>query len=182
MFLSSHFTLRAICLQGANAESPNIVTRHRPSWVIASAPEGSLCSCRHVIDGQAELAHRLQHGAAKLLASLGFVKVDSSILQATQSSALPSFSGLSAAERSYLRRWQAEARRVGIDGVEDLAHRPWPCPVQGVVIGVFGHGAEAAQWLVIGQNCSWAVAHCVEGTVSPPFENLPEALATIYRL
>lgn len=127
------------------------------------------------------MAHPLQCSETKLLASLGFVKVDSSILQATRSSTLPSFSGLSTDERSYLRRWQAEARSAGIDGVEDLASRPWPCPVDGVVIGVFGHGAEAAQWLVIGQNCSWAVAHCVEATVSPSFDSLQEALATIYR-
>jgi hypothetical protein len=80
-----------------------------------------------------------------------------------------------------LRRWQAEARSAGIDGVEDLASRPWPCPVDGVVIGVFGHGSDAARWLVIGRNFSWAVAHCVEGTVSPPFDTLQEALATIYR-
>jgi hypothetical protein len=127
------------------------------------------------------LAHRLQRPAIKSTASLGFVKVDSSILQATRSSALPSFSGLSTDERGYLRRWQAEARSAGIDGVEDLASRPWPCPVHGVVIGVFGHGSEAAKWLVIGQNCSWAVADCVRGTVSPSFDTLREALATIYR-
>jgi hypothetical protein len=118
----------------------------------------------------------------KLPASLGFVKVDSSILQATRSSALPSFSGLSTDERSYLRRWQAEARSAGIDGVEDLASRPWPCQVEGVVIGVFGQGSEAAQWLVVGQNLRWAVAHCVDGTVSPSFDTLQEALATIYPL
>lgn len=107
--------------------------------------------------------------------------MDSSILQATRPSTLQSFSGLSTEERSYLRRWQAEARSAGIDGVEDLVSRPWPCPVEGVVIGVFSRGSEAAQWLVIGQNGSWAVAHCSEGTVSPSWRSLEDALATIYR-
>jgi hypothetical protein len=118
---------------------------------------------------------------AELPTSLGFVKVDSSILQATRSSALPSFSGLSTDERGYLRWWQAEARGAGIDGVEDLVSRPWPCPVEGVVIGIFGHGSEAAHWLVIGHDHSWAVANCVDGTVSPSFTTLKGALATIYQ-
>ncbi len=94
---------------------------------------------------------------------------------------MPSFSGLSTDERSYLRRWQAEAKSAGIDGVEDLVSRPWPCAVEGVVIGVFGHGSDAAQWLVIGQNGSWAVAHCYARMVSPSFNSLSEALATIYQ-
>ena len=114
-------------------------------------------------------------------ASLGFVKMDSSILQATRSSALASFRGLSTDERSHLRRWQAAARGAGIDGIEDLASRPWPYPVKGVVIGVFGQGSEAAQWLVIGQHGSWAVADCADGSVSPSFTSLQAALATIYQ-
>jgi hypothetical protein len=113
---------------------------------------------------------------------LGLAKVDSSILQATRASTLHSFSGLSTEERAYLRRWQAEARSAGIDGVEDLVSRPWPCPVQGVVIGVFSRGSEAAQWLVIGQNGTWAVAHCAAGTVSQSFASLSDALATIHRV
>jgi hypothetical protein len=112
---------------------------------------------------------------------LGLVKVDSSILQATRTSALHSFSGLSGEERAYLRRWRAEARSAGIDGVEDLVSRPWPFPIQGVVIGVFSRGSESAQWLVIGQNGGWAVAHCATGTVSRSFDSLPDALATIHR-
>ena len=94
---------------------------------------------------------------------------------------MPSFSGLSTDERSYLRHWQAAARGAGIDGVEDLASRPWPYPVKGVVIGVFGEGSEAAQWLVIGQHGSWAVADCADATVSQSFSSLRAALATIYQ-
>ena len=113
-------------------------------------------------------------------ASLSLVEVDGSILQATRPSALRSFSELSIEERNHLREWHAEARDAGIDGVEDLAARPWPSPPDGTVIGVFTRGSDAARWLVIGQNRAWAVADCTEGQVSRVFQSLPEALATIY--
>jgi hypothetical protein len=101
-------------------------------------------------------------------------------LQATRPSAFRSFSGLSTEERSHLRKWYAEAKDTGIDGIEDLVDRPWPSPPEGTVIGVFYLGSDTARWLVIGQNAAWAVADCAEGTVSPAFQYLAEALATIY--
>ena len=101
-------------------------------------------------------------------------------LQATRPSALRSFSGLSAEERSHLRAWHADAKSSGIDGIEDLVGRAWPSPPEGTVIGVFCRGSDTARWLVIGQNVAWAVADCVEGTVSQAFQSLAEALATIY--
>jgi hypothetical protein len=112
--------------------------------------------------------------------SLSLVEVDGSILQATRPSALRSFSELSIEERNHLRAWHAEARDAGIDGIEDLAARPWPSSPDGTVIGVFTRGSDTARWLVIGQGRAWAVADCTEGLVSLVFQSLPEALATIY--
>jgi hypothetical protein len=79
-----------------------------------------------------------------------------------------------------LREWQSAASKVGIDAVEDLASRPWPCPVAETVIGVFRAGSETAPWLVIGHNGAWAVACCTEGSVSRTLHSLAEALAVIY--
>ncbi len=79
-----------------------------------------------------------------------------------------------------MREWYAEAKEAGIDGIEDLAARPWPSPPEGTVIGVFRRGADTARWLVIGQANAWAVADCGEGTVSGVCRSLAEALATIY--
>ena len=106
--------------------------------------------------------------------------MESSILQATRSDASHSFSGLSPDERRHLREWQISARVIGIDGVEDLTMRPWPCPIAGTVIGVFQAEGKAAQWLVIGHNGAWAVAFCTEGEVSRTLNSLAEALAVIY--
>lgn len=91
-----------------------------------------------------------------------------------------SFSGLSLDERHYLSEWQASARAIGIDAVEDLTRRPWPCPVPDTVIGVFHAESNAARWLVVGQGGAWAVACCAEGTASPTLNSLAEALAVIY--
>ena len=90
------------------------------------------------------------------------------------------FGGLSPSERRYLGQWQRAARVVGIDGVEDLIERPWPCAVDGAVIGVFVEGDTAATWLVVKHNGRWAVACCADCTVSPSVESLPEALAELY--
>jgi hypothetical protein len=54
------------------------------------------------------------------------------------------FGGLGQMERRYLEQWQRAARVVGIDAVEDLAQRPWPCSVDGAVIGIFVEGDETA--------------------------------------
>jgi len=101
-------------------------------------------------------------------------------VQATRTNTFQSFTGLSPDERNHLREWQAAARAIGVDGIEDLAGRPWPCPIDGTVIGVFREGSDSAPWLVIGQNATWAVACCIERTVSRTYFSLAEALATIY--
>ncbi len=106
--------------------------------------------------------------------------METSILQVTRSDASQSFSALSPDERRHLREWQTAARAIGIDAVEDLASRPWPCPIADTVIGVFQAGTEAAPWLVIGHIGTWAVACCTEGTVSRTLHSLAEALAVIY--
>jgi hypothetical protein len=108
------------------------------------------------------------------------VDVETSILQATRSDASQSFSALSPDERHHLREWQSAARAIGIDAVEDMASRPWPCPIADTVIGVFQAGTEAAPWLVIGHDGAWAVACCAEGMVSRTLHSLAEALGVIY--
>jgi len=90
------------------------------------------------------------------------------------------FGTLSNDERNHLREWQAAARIIGVDAIQDLASRPWPIEIGGTVIGVFQSGDEAASWLVIGQNGSWAVADCTDNQVSSSFYSLAEALASIY--
>jgi hypothetical protein len=90
------------------------------------------------------------------------------------------FAGLSSTERRYLERWQRAARAVGIDTIEDLSQRPWPCSVEGAVIGVFVEGGEAAAWLVVKHSGRWAVARCADSTVSRSVESLADALAELY--
>lgn len=90
------------------------------------------------------------------------------------------FGGLTPWERRYLERWQRSARAVGIDAVEDLIERPWPCSADGAVIGVFVEGDEAAAWLVVKHNGRWAVASCADCTVSRSVESLADALAELY--
>jgi len=92
-----------------------------------------------------------------------------------------SFGGLSSDERRYLGEWRTSARVIGIDAVDDLTFRPWPCEVAGVVIGVFTAGSETADWLVIGEDGAWAVACCASRDVSPRLNSLADALATIYQ-
>ena len=93
---------------------------------------------------------------------------------------LPRFEGLSAADRTYLRDWRHAAQDIGIDAVDDMMLRPWPCPVADVIIGVFKAGDDRAAWLVIGHNGSWAVARCADGVVSHSVETLSEALSLIH--
>jgi hypothetical protein len=93
---------------------------------------------------------------------------------------LPTFEGLSAADRTYLQDWRHSAKDIGIDAVDDMMLRPWPCPVADVIIGVFRAGDDRAAWLVIGHNDSWAVARCADGAVSHSVETLSEALSLIH--
>lgn len=95
-------------------------------------------------------------------------------------SAPPRFDALSATEKAYLFDWRQEAQEVGIEAVDDMIGRPWPCPVADVIIGVFKAGEDSAAWLVIGYNGLWAVASCIDGAVSRSVKTLAEALALIH--
>jgi len=90
------------------------------------------------------------------------------------------FSGLDPSERRYLEQWQRAAHAAGIDAVEDLMHRPWPCAIDGAVIGIFMQGDVAASWLVVKHNGQWAVASCADCTVSGAVASLAEALDRLY--
>ena len=92
----------------------------------------------------------------------------------------PRFEALSATEKAYLFDWRQEAQEAGIDAVDDMMGRPWPCPVADVIIGVFKAGEDSAAWLVIGYNGLWAVANCIDGAVSRSVKTLAEALALIH--
>jgi hypothetical protein len=91
------------------------------------------------------------------------------------------FGALSESERHVLQRWISSAGLAGIDSVEDLTSRGWPAAIDGAVIGVFTPADNQAAWLAVGQNGSWAVASCIDGTVSAPVDSLAEALAIVYR-
>ncbi len=106
--------------------------------------------------------------------------MESSPLPSLQAVASRSFRALTSDERRHLRAWQSSARSIGIDAVEDLTERPWPCPIAESVIGVFQGGSTAAQWLVIGHNGAWAVACCADGEVSRTLSSFAEALVMIY--
>ena len=70
----------------------------------------------------------------------------------------PEFRALLAEERSYLLDWQSRVRAIGIDAVQDLAPRRWPCPIADTIIGVYKLGDELASWLVVGHAGWWAVS------------------------
>ena len=91
------------------------------------------------------------------------------------------FGALCESDRRALQRWIAVAREVGVDDVQDLASRRWPATITGAVIGVFTPGDDQAAWLAIEQHGVWAVASCLDGSVSPPLDSLEEALAIVYR-
>ena len=89
------------------------------------------------------------------------------------------FSALSANERICLQVWQDAALAAGVDAVEDLLARPWPCPIAEAIIGVFKRGDDQARWLIVGQGGQWVVACCTSGGVSRPFNLLADALSLI---
>ncbi len=89
------------------------------------------------------------------------------------------FPALSAGERVCLEEWQRTVWLCGIDAVEDLAGRPWPCTVAETIIGVFRQGEDQAGWLVVGQAGQWAVATCASGAVSEPVTSLSDALSLV---
>ena len=94
----------------------------------------------------------------------------------------PEFRALHAEERSCLLDWQSQARAIGIDAVQDLAPRRWPCPIADTIIGVYKLGDELASWLVVGHAGWWAVSCCDDGTVSQSLGSLADALALVYQL
>ena len=90
------------------------------------------------------------------------------------------FAALSEADRHVLQSWTIAARDAGIDEVRDLAPRRWPVAMSGAVIGMFTRNEDYAVWLAIEQAGRWAVASCIDGSVSPPMDRLEDALAVIY--
>jgi hypothetical protein len=89
------------------------------------------------------------------------------------------FAALSVNERSCLQEWQDAARAIGVDAVEDLLQRPWPCPIAETIIGIFKQDDDQASWLIVGQDQQWVVASCASGGVSHPFGSLADALSLI---
>jgi hypothetical protein len=92
------------------------------------------------------------------------------------------FRALQSEERSYLLEWQTRVRAIGIDAVQDLAPRPWPCPIADTVIGIYKLGDELASWLVVGHAGWWAVSRRDDGSVSQSLGSLADALALVYQL
>jgi hypothetical protein len=90
------------------------------------------------------------------------------------------FRGLTPGERTHLQKWWKLALPAGIDMLEDLGARPWPCPVADTIIGIFRFGEEMAAWMVIGQDGAWAVANCSDGMVSRQFDSLASALSQVH--
>jgi hypothetical protein len=93
---------------------------------------------------------------------------------------IQAFRGLSPEECRQLREWRVAARAIGVDTVEDLSERSWPCSIDGALIGVFLAGRHAASWMVVKHNGQWAVAHCGDLTVSRPVGSLAEALEHLH--
>jgi hypothetical protein len=94
----------------------------------------------------------------------------------------PEFRALHSEERSYLLEWQTRVRAIGIDAVQDLAPRPWPCPIADTVIGIYKLRDELASWLVVGHAGWWAVSCRDDGSVSQSLGSLADALALVYQL
>lgn len=108
--------------------------------------------------------------------------MSSSRIQALPSLPTPTFGSLTSDERVYLQNWRKLALPAGIDMVEDMMARPWPCPVADSILGVFRFGEDMAAWLVIGQDGTWVVARCSDGTVSEQYGSLAEALSQVHSL
>lgn len=102
---------------------------------------------------------------------------DSSVVTATTTP--PAFAGLTAAERRCLQDWRVAALSIGVDAVEDLSGRRWPCAIDSVVIGVFQAGEREASWLVVKHDDQWVVASCLDLTVSPAVDSLDAALCLL---
>jgi hypothetical protein len=94
----------------------------------------------------------------------------------------PEFAALQPDERTCLLDWQTRAGAIGIDAVQDLRQRPWPCPIADTILGIYRHGDELASWLVVGHAGQWVVSCCNDGAVSRSLESLADALTLIYQL
>src|SRR5258708_25771100 len=90
------------------------------------------------------------------------------------------FRGLTPDERTHLQKWWKLALPAGIDMLEDLRARPWPCPVADTIIGIFRFGEEMATWMVIGQDGAWVAANCSDGMISRQFDSLASALSQVH--
>jgi hypothetical protein len=90
------------------------------------------------------------------------------------------FRGLTPDERTHLQKWWKLALPAGIDMLEDLGARPWPCPVADTIIGIFRFGEEMAAWMIIGQDGAWVVANCSDGMISRQFDSLASALSQVH--
>ncbi len=128
---------------------------------------------RSVRNNAASESSRPQHVSAR---DTGLPRTRIELARPLPKSAFPA---LSAGERVCLEEWQRTVWLCGIDAVEDLAGRPWPCTVAETIIGVFRQGEDQAGWLVVGQAGQWAVATCASGEVSEPVGSLSDALSLV---
>lgn len=103
-------------------------------------------------------------------------------MQPTLPVPVPQFAALEPNERSYLQDWQTRAGAIGIDAVQDLRQRPWPCPIADTIIGIYRYGDELASWLVVGHAGQWVVSCCNDGAVSRSLGSLADALTLVYQL
>jgi hypothetical protein len=94
----------------------------------------------------------------------------------------PEFAALQPDERAFLQDWQARASAIGIDAVQDLRQRSWPCPIADTIIGIYRDADELASWLVVGHAGQWVVSCCNDGAVSRSLGSLADALTLVYQL
>jgi len=91
------------------------------------------------------------------------------------------FVGLSIEEREQLAAWSVTARARGIEAVEDLGDRPWPVPMEAVILGIYRNGDRYASWLIVGRSGDWALASCVDGAVISAGTALTDVLGAVLR-
>ena len=143
-------------------------------------PEATTCICTLFALACLQTLFRASCTMRKMQVLCSSGKSSGMVPALTRTQTPPRFEALSATEKAYLFDWRQEAQEAGIDAVDDMMGRPWPCPVADVIIGVFKAGEDRAAWLVIGYNGLWAVASCIDGAVSRSVKTLAEALALIH--
>ena len=147
------------------------------SWMLGREIRTGSTNERQSVFGAEPIERKVSALSLKLGSEMAF-----SGLQVVARGRSQAFSSLTSDERGYLLRWLETVRDLGIDGVEDLTHRAWPCPILGAVIGVFQSGGCSASWLIVGQNGFWVTADCVTGSVSNRVGSLEQALLVLYAL